>query len=278
MIGLNFGVGNIKQTPGIITDVIANRPLPLSNVIANGTIFISTDTGEIFSFDTISQTWVNLGSTGGTQGIDSVLTTDNNLYNQQIIRLNTYDFGIGGGIFDLGLIFTQNQPFNVFNNTVRLGFNENFQVFYKSSMLNNPVYKLLLTGISGTTNGIDIRGDKGQISIGNFGNGNGYKILIDDFNSDFKLLTGIGTNGINISNVETTSSFLVQLGNFSAGVNTDFSYMQFIPAVATLFSQNFELNDSGTGNFIANTAGGASGKHLNIRINGFNYKIALLNP
>ena len=56
-ISFNNSVANILNTPGIITDVIANRPDAAN--IANGTIYISTDTRAIFTNN--NGTWVQVG-------------------------------------------------------------------------------------------------------------------------------------------------------------------------------------------------------------------------
>lgn len=63
----NFSVLNIHNTPAAITDVFANRPAASTDVISVGTIFISTDTQAIYSFD--GNAWVLIGSgTGGGGG------------------------------------------------------------------------------------------------------------------------------------------------------------------------------------------------------------------
>ena len=56
-ISVNNGVTNIANTPGIITDIIANRPA--ANNTAIGTIFISTDTKAIYS--NVANAWVQVG-------------------------------------------------------------------------------------------------------------------------------------------------------------------------------------------------------------------------
>ena len=56
-IVISNGVTNISNTPGIITDVIANRPDPTN--LAIGTIFISTNTQAIFT--NVNGTWVQVG-------------------------------------------------------------------------------------------------------------------------------------------------------------------------------------------------------------------------
>jgi hypothetical protein len=56
-IVISNGVSNILNTPGIITDVIANRPAATN--VANGTLFISTDTQAIYT--NVLNNWVQVG-------------------------------------------------------------------------------------------------------------------------------------------------------------------------------------------------------------------------
>jgi hypothetical protein len=56
-IVISNGVSNIANTPGIITDVIENRPS--ATTVAIGTIFISTNTQAIFT--NVANAWVQVG-------------------------------------------------------------------------------------------------------------------------------------------------------------------------------------------------------------------------
>lgn len=56
-IVINNSVANINNTPGIITDVIANRPS--ASLVANGTLFISTDTQAIYTNN--NGAWLQVG-------------------------------------------------------------------------------------------------------------------------------------------------------------------------------------------------------------------------
>jgi len=54
---INNGVGNVKNTPAIITDTLANRPV--ATTVANGTLFVATDFQAIYT--NLSGTWVQVG-------------------------------------------------------------------------------------------------------------------------------------------------------------------------------------------------------------------------
>jgi len=74
MSSLNNGVGNIKGTPAIITDTLANRPSASS--LAVGTIFIDSATGNWYQVGT-NNTWSNTGGGGGSATLQQVLANGN---------------------------------------------------------------------------------------------------------------------------------------------------------------------------------------------------------
>lgn len=87
MISLNNGITNIANTPGAITDVIANRP---ANALG-GTVFISTDTQEIYSFDGTNWILVTSGTGGGPTGWDTMLAQGQAQTAYRTINLNNND-------------------------------------------------------------------------------------------------------------------------------------------------------------------------------------------
>lgn len=67
MITINNAVVNSKGTPYFITDIFANIPARA----ANGTVFISIDTQQIFSYNSTIPSWILIGTgTGGGGGQD----------------------------------------------------------------------------------------------------------------------------------------------------------------------------------------------------------------
>lgn len=91
MININNSVTNILGSPAFISDVIAN--IPNGKDVATGTIFVATDTGNMYQSD--GNTWYSIGGGGGsTPGIDSVLAVNQPLINTRSIDLNTNVFQI----------------------------------------------------------------------------------------------------------------------------------------------------------------------------------------
>jgi hypothetical protein len=92
-IVLSNGVTNINGTPGINSDVFANRPAATD--VAPGSIYIATDTGVIYQSD--GATWSTIGGGGGpTPGIDSVLAVGQLLTTGRTIDANTNFLHIDG--------------------------------------------------------------------------------------------------------------------------------------------------------------------------------------
>jgi hypothetical protein len=54
---ISNGVSNVKNTPAIITDTLANRPVASS--VAIGTLYVATDFQAIYT--NLSNTWVQVG-------------------------------------------------------------------------------------------------------------------------------------------------------------------------------------------------------------------------
>ena len=221
MIGLNFAVGNIKQTPGIISDIYANIPSPSPSVVANGTIFIATDTGLMYSADTTTVTWVPIAGSSNL-GIDDVLSYNDNLLTNRMIKLQSFDFQIGSLTFSVGLKFIH-ATFLDPTNKVLLGFSNMYLKFDDSESL--------------------------------------------------QCIFSSGVDGMDIYKPYDPT------GRAAFGCIQNKAYIEFISnnKQIVLNMENFLLKDV-TGNLISTTAGGGSGKHLKININGVNYKINLLNP
>ena len=93
---LDNSVKNLYQSPGIITDIFANIP----GSATYGTIFIASDTGDMYSFDGI--TWNSIGGGGSTPGIDSVLAIGQLFTTDRTIDANNNIFHINNNkVFDI---------------------------------------------------------------------------------------------------------------------------------------------------------------------------------
>jgi len=90
-INFNNGIVNVKGTPGVITDTLANRPN--ANTVLIGTVFFSTDNNVIYQVHTIGavQGWAVMGGGGGgTQNLDNVLYQGGQFTNDRLSDLNNF--------------------------------------------------------------------------------------------------------------------------------------------------------------------------------------------
>jgi hypothetical protein len=78
---LNNSVGNLKGTPAMLTDTLANRPDPIT--LAVGTIFIDSATGNWYQVGT-NNTWSSTGGGGGSSNLQTVLNNGNQASEQSI--------------------------------------------------------------------------------------------------------------------------------------------------------------------------------------------------
>lgn len=315
MLRINNQTVNQKGTPAIITDVFSNRPLAPN--IAVGTIFMSSNTNTIYQVVLTGgvHTWVTMGGGGGgSQNLDSVLSQGGNFTNNRTSQLNNYSWYINSyeTMRFTGNIANALNSFEVYTNeftgikATQTAFycrtSEDFEYnglyinyedanlcdaligriaddggssikVYNSLISGNGItmfaesktflqadYNYLKLGYTGTQ--IFLQIEAGQIITPStyYGDYIGLKI-----NNEF-LQYYIG-DGDNINN--GTSIKLDD--NTSGGQTIEMTCNnQF-----TLNTENIQLNGT---NLIDGTAGGNSGDHLIIEINGNTYKIALLNP
>jgi hypothetical protein len=81
---INNSVANIKGTPAMLTDTLANRPS--AEILAVGTIFIDSATGNWYQVGT-NNTWSSTGGSGGSSTLQQVLDNGNSA-TEQSINLN----------------------------------------------------------------------------------------------------------------------------------------------------------------------------------------------
>jgi len=166
-IVLNNGVTNIKGTPGINSDIFANRPAATD--VAPGSIYIATDTGVIYQSNGVS--WSTIGGGGGptpTPGIDDVLSVNQPLSTNQVIEMAGNTFSFQDGFFN-AIQFFPDGDF-VFGKNGNLIFN--FQIIPGASQfyLQEP----------GGANHISLECGNRNYFLGDFlvqGNGNSIHIL-----------------------------------------------------------------------------------------------------
>jgi hypothetical protein len=94
-ITLSNGVNNVNATPGINSNTFANRPAATD--VAVGSIYIATDTAQIFQSN--GAAWITLsgGGPSPTPGIDDVLSVNQPLSISQVIEMAGNNFSFQDG-------------------------------------------------------------------------------------------------------------------------------------------------------------------------------------
>jgi len=129
-IVFNGGVINSGGTPQAITGIIADRPAATN--VAEGTIYISTDTQEIFSAQAGS--WVKVSGTGGggSQNIDQVLAVGNTATSKVLNFIST-NFAGQYDQTNSALNYTSGQ--SAHNAVTRV--NQNFSKIFRTTFVNS---------------------------------------------------------------------------------------------------------------------------------------------
>lgn len=165
-IVLSNGVTNINGTPGINSDVFANRPAATD--VALGSIYIATDTGVIYQSNGAS--WSTLGGGGGpTPGIDSVLAVGQALTALRTITQNGN-----------ALLLSNTNTTTTFNDNGTSTFN--LATFGTTVSTQAGAARLFCTDFAGTPtiNFLEINPINDSYTIGDFavkGNGNSIQIF-----------------------------------------------------------------------------------------------------
>ena len=217
---------------------------------------------EIFEFGQInSANGVHI-KINGSAGIDTLQTIYNN--NEQGLELQ-----LNNSIYRLGHLVGGNQT--------QINLDDTLQSIILESSINIPgeEIKLLINGGSSalvvtqfqqTDIGLKLDFANTIYKLGQLSGGNNTYLEIDDNLQVFRFYNNGVNNGLYLS----FSNDVYFLGAISG---TPFAGAQF----RVNNNDPYPLQLEGTG-IINASAGGASGQHLRIKINGTDYKIALLNP
>jgi hypothetical protein len=272
---LNNGVTNINGTPGINSDVFANRPAATD--VAIGSIFIATDTGAIYQSN--GATWVTLGGGGGpTPGIDSVLAVGQLLTAGRTIDANTnflhidgitnfrvrsggidvfrHNTGSGTRIAEGSSVFTvastgmitaaptgggsvaqQGLNFNWTGRTYSFG---NYGLGGNSTVLQiNDVSQLVYLQNKGVTNGAYFDFSNKFYLFGRLNVGSEIALKIDEFNDQINFIKNGLVQGLNIDYSATNYQF----GGIDGTIIPE-CYLQVNQNNGTIFSV-YNSNDNG---------------------------------
>lgn len=224
MINVSNQITNISNTPGAITDVIANRP----GTAQAGTIFISTDTQEIYSFSGTAWTLVTLGSGGGPTGWDTMLAQNEAQTNTRIANLNTNNFFIenqsNNYVFALEVMNSLSVKTTMGDITGNITNKQlAFQVY--SDDLGGPT-RLINAIYDGAYNGLMLDFSSGAYYYGDFSNsGNGTYLYINDLAQQITTKYYNGTNTLNDGIFLNFANSSFYFGSISGGNITNISVL-----------------------------------------------------
>jgi hypothetical protein len=281
MININNAVTNILGTPGIITGLQADEPSP--DLVQIGTIYIQSDTGTIQQSNGTS--WDTIGG-GSTPNINNVLAQGGVLTADRHIDLADQNFTFTNN----GSTTAEQYGFNISPQNANLSFGNN-----DNKISIDTGASQIVTVLGGVTSGLNLIND--SVNLGDFNNNINHTTLTVDYGNDlistfinqtetgFKVEKALQTFGYHEINKEfgmqvtyetVSSAFNIYIGDINNNNNGT-------KLIIDDTSQEIALNSSLgklvlDGSFTTTTAGGNSGKHLKITINGQNYKIALNNP
>ncbi len=299
-LNFNNSAANILNTPGFISDDFANRPA--ANFVAIGTIFIATDTGAIYQSD--GSAWSSIGGGGSSQNLDQVLNVGNT--STETIQLysggDSVDIAYNNIYFNspgIAQTFIENAPTQNFkmidNNSVEAAFNTAGLEFLNSATdidfrLNNGAggftalrfnNTIINTFFNNNNAGLKLDYNNLQYYIGDYDGANKSNYLIIDDNSEEikTIMAGVDT-GIFVDRVS-----YCKIGDYNGNLNVNYMEFDNVQGFASIYTNTFfnyiqdlRYDDGGTGALLSGSAGGNSGQHLIIKINGTTYKIALNNP
>lgn len=218
---VNFSVGNIKGTPGVISDTTAGKPA--ATAVAEGTIFV--DQSLLTIEQSIGGVWQTIsGGGGGAAGIDTVLSIGQALTANRNIDLASFDYtifrnGTGGvaafqisnlptGYFyqfgetsNVGaLIFDANSSFPIF----RMNLNGNDFGIFAENDGSNRIFKI--GDWNGIANGSSFQVDDNKQQIFSQFTGAPNWLLID--NNNLRSLIGDYAGLFNGAFLEVTDSVI----------------------------------------------------------------------
>lgn len=289
MITFNNSVTNINQTPGIISAPTAEQPA--ANQVLLGTIFINTTTGAILQSN--GATWYSIGGGGSTPGIDDVLTVNQTLTDNREIDIDIYNLEFFSSGTQIGYLAPTSIEFGVVGNARFAIDNVSFLIytafnglpigtkcdfdnkifsfgdfnninFGTKFIINDDLKQIKVTNDANVISGLLLDIDNDQFQFGN----EQYFFYANSNGSVLQSFTGSQKYGFEIT--DTT----VEIGDYNITGGCAI-YLDTTPKEITFTTEKLSYNGTAIS---ATSAGGNSGKHLVIYLNGSPYKISLLNP
>jgi hypothetical protein len=294
MIAFNNGVANVRQTPGISADTLANRPA--ATVVAVGTIYITSDTNNIYRSDGENWILIGSGSGGGVNPTSQYIPYNNaGTFADSYLINNTNDFILNsfyGGViqgfllnFDGGeFVFGYNETTdnnNIFKSGTNCIMGDGFNNLNQTKLIINDTNQFIRTQEGNIIKGIDFRFDT---EVYNFGTEN-YMLNVDTGNNQMQTWTNGVKYGLRITNTST------ELGSYSSGgcgIGIDSTTNNItLTASSNIFMGTGNVTQFTFGankltfngaNLVATGVHTATANHLKVTVNGANYVIQLLTP
>jgi hypothetical protein len=213
-ISFNNSIANIVGTPGAASGLFSNRPNAAD--VAEGTLYFSTDTFEIYQV--VTSGWANYTNGGSTPTLQQVVTAGNTIVNSSIISS-----GISTSLqIDSDIIYIQDS-----NTSAQYSFDN---INYTNVTSNNTVKldftidSIFKTLYNGSGKGFLLDFASNVFTFGDHGNtNNGTIFQIDDNSTIIKTIFNTNDKGFKLD----FSSNVFIFGDNSIGVNLDFNIQKY---------------------------------------------------
>jgi hypothetical protein len=293
MIAFNNGVANVRQTPGISADTLANRPA--ATVVAVGTIYITSDTNNIYRSDGENWILIGSGSGGGVNPTSQIIPYNqagtfadsyliNDTFNNELFTTfgdqKGFRLVLGDNEFYFGWNESTNNNSNLFCDINQCVIGDSQGNYNGIRLIVSDNNQFIRTSEGGTLKGINF---DYSTETYNFGT-EPYMLNFDITNSLIQTYTNGNKFGFRLKNTEAefgayngSTNILINETALSININAATAItMGTTNATQFTFGAN-KLTFNGA-NLVATGVHTSTANHLKVTVNGANYVIQLLTP
>lgn len=261
MFGVENNANNFGYSAGLLANTLANRPIRA----ALGTLYVTTDTLLLYRWT--GSAWVEISGSG-----NAITGAFNGLQQQGTL------IGLGGTLSEATEIFITDFPIDFNSETAPTS---QFKVINSCAISEIAAFTSILSFNDG---GVYIGNNElaGTIQAKSYDSGISTELRLN--NNGGAILLGNGGFGMTFDDGTPLISTL--WNNYAIGLRLNFDTKEFAlgdfnninnGTYLSIDETNQRFNFNGVG-IISGSAGGNSGDHLEIFVNGTQYKINLLNP